>query len=123
MREESIQYFTETEEEFANLLIDIGTKKNVARLLVFFANTPEATSREIERGINIRQPEVSVAIRYLTEQGWIICSDSPTTGKGRPQKCYSLTVPMKEIIVAIEKEKKNEANDRLARVRKIRDYL
>ncbi len=68
MRTESVMYFTEKEEEFANLLIEIGTKRNVAKVLVFLANTPEATSRAIERGTDLRQPEVSIAMRYLIEQ-------------------------------------------------------
>ena len=63
MRQEKIQYFTEKEEEFVNLLIEIGMKKIVAKVLVFFAGTPEATSRDIERGADMRQPEV----RYGTE--------------------------------------------------------
>ena len=44
MRQESVIYFTEKEEEFANILINIGTKKNIAKVLVFLAKTPEATS-------------------------------------------------------------------------------
>jgi predicted transcriptional regulator len=60
MRTENVMYFTEKEEEFANLLIEIGTKRNVAKVLVFLANTPEATSRAIERGTDLRQPEVSI---------------------------------------------------------------
>ena len=48
--------------------------------------------------------------------------DSPEN-KGRPQKCYSLTKPVKEIIAAIEKAKKNEANNQLALVKKMRNYL
>ena len=48
-------YFTEKEEEYTNILIEIGTKKNVAKVLVFLANVPEATSREIERGTDIRR--------------------------------------------------------------------
>jgi predicted transcriptional regulator len=66
----NVMYFTEKEEEFANLLIEIGTKRNVAKVLVFLANIPEATSREIERGTDLRQPEVSIAMGYLMEQGW-----------------------------------------------------
>jgi len=123
MREESVQYFTETEEEFANLLIKIGTKKNVARMLVFLSNTPNATSREIERGVDMRQPEVSIAIKYLAKQGWINCEEIPSDKKGRPQKNYSLAVPVKEIISSIEEEKKNQANNRLALVRKMREYV
>jgi uncharacterized short protein YbdD (DUF466 family) len=33
-------YFTEKEEEFVKLLIEIGTKKNVAKILVFLVNIP-----------------------------------------------------------------------------------
>jgi len=123
MKEQSILVFTDKEEEFVNLLIKIGTKKTVAQTLVFLANTPEATSRELERGTDLRQPEVSIAIKYLDEQGWVQCRTIPSERKGRPQKCYSLTKPVKEIIAAIEKAKKTEANNQLALVKKMRNYL
>ncbi len=123
MKEQKILVFTEKEEEFVNLLIKIGIKKTVAQTLVFLANTPEVTSRELERGTDMRQPEVSIAIKYLDAQGWIQCRKVPSERKGRPQKCYSLTKPIKEIIAAIEKAKKNEANNQLVLVRKIREYL
>ncbi len=90
MRTENVMYFTEKEEEFANLLIEIGTKRNVAKVLVFLANTPEATSRAIERGTDLRQPEVSIAMRYLIEQNWITSRESKAESKGRPVKIYEL---------------------------------
>ena len=71
MRQESVQYFTDQEEEFVNLLIKIGTKRNVAMVLVFLASTKEVTSRAIERGTDLRQPEVSMAMKYMMELGWI----------------------------------------------------
>jgi predicted transcriptional regulator len=123
MRTENVQYFTEKEEEFANLLIEIGTKKNVAKVLVFLTNVPEATSRAIERGTDLRQPEVSLAIKYMTEQGWITIQGIPSERKGRPNKKYTLVVPVNKIIATIEKAKKAEANNQLALVRKIRDYI
>jgi predicted transcriptional regulator len=124
MRQESIQYFTEKEEAFVNLLIEIGTKKNVAKVLVFLANTPEATSRAIERGTDMRQPEVSIAMKYLIDQGWIkSCESRPSENKGRPMKVYELAKSITEIMGCIEKEKKIEANNQLALVKKIRDYL
>jgi len=123
MKEQSILVFTDKEEEFVNLLIKIGTKKTVAQTLVFLANTPEATSRELERGTDLRQPEVSIVIKYMDEQGWVQCRTIPSERKGRPQKCYSLTKPVKEIIAAIEKAKKTEANNQLALVKKMRNYL
>jgi predicted transcriptional regulator len=123
MRQETIEYFTEKQEKFVNLLIEIGTKKNVAKILVFLANTPEATSRAIERGTDMRQPEVSIAMKYLMNQGWIKSFDSPSENKGRPNKVYELAKTITKIMECIEKEKKIEANNQLALVEKIRNYL
>jgi predicted transcriptional regulator len=122
MRQENVTYFTKKEEEFANLLIEIGIRKNIARVLVFFAKTPEATSHVLEKSTDMRQSEVSLTLRYLMDQGWIKYRESPSE-KGRPHKSYSLAVPIKEIIAAIEKSKKNEANNQLDLLRKIRDYF
>lgn len=47
MRTQSVTYFTEREEEFVNLLLEIGMRGTVAKVLVFLANTDEATSRDI----------------------------------------------------------------------------
>ncbi len=122
MKQETIQYFTENEEEFANLLIEIGMKKNVANVLVFLADTPEATSREIEYGTDMRQSEVSIAMKYLMDQGWIKSRESPSN-KGRPQKVYELAKPITAIIECIENEMKNEVNKQLALIRKLWDYI
>ena len=123
MRTENVQYFTEKEEAFVNLLIDTGTKKNVAKLLVFLANTPEATSRSIERGTDLRQPEICIAVKYLTDQGWIKEHEKSSENKGRPQKVYQLAMPMTKIIGCIEEVKKKEAKNQLALVGKLREYI
>ena len=123
MRQQNVMYFTEKEEEFVNLLIKINTPKNVAKMLVFLANTSEATSRDIERGTDLRQPEVSIAIKYLAQQNWIKNREIPSEKKGRPMRKYSLAVSINQIITAIEKEKKNNLNNQIALVGKMRDYL
>ena len=122
MIEQTIQVFDEKEEEFLNLLISVGVRKTIARVIVFFASTKEATSREIERGTDLRQPEVSIAIKYLTNQGWINRGKVPSEGKGRPQKKYRLSVKITEIVSSIESQKKSEAKNQLALVRKMREY-
>jgi predicted transcriptional regulator len=123
MRTESIEYFTEKEEKFATLLVEIGTKKNVAKVLVFLASIPEATSRAIERGTDTRQPEVSIAIRYLREQGWIVSRASQDGSKGRPLKIYKLAKPITDIMDSIESEKKKETINQLATIQKLRAYI
>jgi len=123
MRQENVIYFTEKEEEFANLLIKIGTRKNIARVLVFLEKTPEATSRTIERGTDLRQPEISMAMKYLMAHGWIRSRESSGERKGRPRKIYDLAKPIQEIMDCIENEKKIEAGNQLALVQKLREHL
>lgn len=123
MRKEVVQYLSEKDEEFASLLIDIGMKTNVAKVLVFLVNAKESTSRDIERGIDLRQPEVSLAMKYMAGQGWITSNEIPSAKKGRPNKKYSLALPVKDIVAVIEKNAKNEANQQLALVKKMRDYV
>ena len=123
MRVETIQYFSAKEEEFVNLLIDIGTKKNAAKLLVFLSSVPEASSRLIEHGTDMRQPEVCVAMKYLKEQGWIRVKGESSENKGRPMKIYELALPMAQIMNSLEEGKKNEARDQLALIRKLRDHI
>jgi len=123
MKTRNVQYFTEKEEEFVNLLIDIGTKQSIAKVLVFLSNTTEATSRDIERGTDLRQPEVSIAMRYLAEQDWIKSRESKAESKGRPVKIYVLSKSINDIMNSIEKEKKEEAKSQLALVQKLREYI
>ena len=115
-------YFTDKEEEFANLLIKIGTKKNIAKVLVFLAKTPEATSHTIEHGTDMRQPEVSLAMRYLIDQGWIRSRESEGESKGRPMKIYTLAKSINEIMNCIENDKKIESSIQLALVQKLREH-
>ena len=122
MRTQSVTYFTEREEEFVNLLIEIGMRRTVAKVLVFLANIEEATSRDIERGTDLRQPEVSIAMNYMYERDWLKSRESKAMSKGRPVKIYTLSKPITKIMDNIEAEKKEEAKHRLDLVKKLRDF-
>jgi predicted transcriptional regulator len=117
-----IQVFAEKEEEFSSLLVQIGLPRNIAVLLVFLANIPEATSREIERGTGLRQSEVSVALRYLAELGWVKSREIPSHMKGRHMGNFSLAIPVREIMDRIGKQKRDEVNHKLALIRKMRSF-
>jgi|GEM_PF-57594 len=123
MLQESVTYFTQKEEEFTNLLIEIGIKRNIAKVLVFLANTPEATSRAIERGTDLRQPDVSIALQYMEKKGWAMNRKSDVDGKGRPIMIYMLAKPISDIIDLIDEEKKKEANRQLQQIQKLRNYF
>ncbi len=123
MRSDKVRYFTEKDEEFAELLMGIGIKRNVSKVLVYLANTPEATSRDIERGTDLRQPEVSIAMRYLKECNWVETRESKSESKGRPVKIYALSRPITDIMDAIEKEKRKEARHLLDLIQKMRECI
>ena len=116
-------YFTEKEEDFANILVEVGTKKHIAKVLVFLANVPEATSRDIERGTDLRQPEVSLAMQYLMDQNWIVSREVKHESKGRPVKIYELAKPISYIMDSIEKELEKKANDQRKLIKKLRNFI
>ncbi len=118
-----VLYFTEKDVEFTDLLIRIGVPRTVATVLVFLANTPEASSRDIERGTDLRQPEVSLGMQYLQSRGWIASRLEKTESIGRPQNIFSLSRPIAEIIDHIQTEKENEIRRKMALTKKIRSYI
>jgi predicted transcriptional regulator len=123
MKSKNVLYFTQREEEFADLLTKIGIKRNVSKVLVYLANTPEATSRDIERGTDLRQPEVSIAMAAMMEQKWVASRENKAENKGRPVKIYKLALPITEIMDNIERNKRAEANNQLKMIKQLRDYI
>ena len=100
--------FDSKEREIVNLLRDLGTAKNVAMAVVFLSKTREATSRAIERGIYLKQSEVSVAINSMRGRGWVTAKSIKKGGKGRPTQMYRLNYSLKRIIKDIEADKSAE---------------
>jgi predicted transcriptional regulator len=62
-------------------------------------------------------------MKYLMDQGWIKSRENPSENKRRPTKVYELAKPITGIMDFIETQKKNEANNQLAIIKKLRDYL
>ncbi|MDD1693368.1 MAG: ArsR family transcriptional regulator [Methanoregula sp.] len=122
MIEKTIQVFTEKEDEFVDLLIRIGTQKTIAKTLVYLAKMKEASTRNIELGADLRQPEVSVAMKYLAGKGWVKSRQVPPEKKGRPIKIWNLNVPVGKILDTISREKQDELKTRLEMIRKVRSF-
>ena len=99
----------------------INVPRNVARLITYLANTNEATSREIEMGTNLRQPEVSMGMRELRQNNWIDERDVKAEGKGRPMKVYKLGISIQEIIQHYEAEKNSEAAKTMQAIQRLKE--
>jgi predicted transcriptional regulator len=107
--------------EFIDALRSLKVPRNVAVLITYLANTDEATSREIEVGTILRQPEVSIAMRTLRNNNWVEERDIKTEGKGRPMKVYKLSVPIEKIIKHYEEERKRESAQAMLSIQRLKE--
>ena len=82
--------------------------KNLAKTLIYVSNVDECQSSEIEKGVNLLQPQVSVAIQELRNRGWIKKYDKKKKAKGRPIHRYSLNKSISDIVDSFQKEKIEE---------------
>ena len=93
------------EYEMIELFRRINVSRPIALTLTCLAKGREISSQSIEMVSGLRQPEVSIAMRYLRENNWVdIREEKKSKGKGRPIKLYRLTVPMDYIVSRIEEE-------------------
>ncbi|MCX6698624.1 MAG: ArsR family transcriptional regulator [Methanomicrobiales archaeon] len=123
MTSRNVLYFTEQEEEFAALLHRFGIGKNISKVLVYLANTRETTSRDIERGTDLRQPEVSMAMTAMIELKWIESREERHQKEGRPVKIYKLALPISEIVDELERGKTAEADKQLEMIKQLREFI
>lgn len=89
---------------FVSDLRNLGIQRNVALTIVYLSNVKEASSREIEIGTGLRQPEISLAICFMADHQWIENRMVKVNKKGRPLKVYSLCVAMDTIYEYYESE-------------------
>ncbi len=113
----------EIDRESVELLVNIGVKRNIAKILVFLTRSQKATSREIEKMTDLRQPEVSIAIGQMLKHKWVISKENKTENKGRPVKVYEPAVPVKALLDKFEKEKRSEIDKVLFDIQKLRQNL
>jgi len=97
-----------TDEKLVELLSEAGLNKNIAKVIVYLSKAGEAVSREIEREANLRQPEVSLAMKELKNLGWIKEREIKKKGKGRPLKSYKLSLDIRDIVKDLVEKKRGE---------------
>ena len=108
MEGKNIRKLTTQDEKIVDIFSDLGMPKNFAKTLMYITQVDECRSSEIEHGANLRQPEVSVAMKDLSKRGWIEKRDQKKEGKGRPIYIYKLALPLNRIIQTVEDEKLKE---------------
>jgi predicted transcriptional regulator len=125
MKKLDFNQLDEKDEEIADALISLGLGRPVARTLAYLQQVNEVTSSDLEMGTNLRQPEVSIAMRHLKEHDWISEREEKKPGKGRPHKIYSLKVRFNDIIAHLENQQRKaveEAQVSFERLKKSGNY-
>jgi predicted transcriptional regulator len=123
MKESTVKILDDKDMEFVDTLRSLGVPRNVATLITFLANVDEASSREIEMGSDLRQPEVSIAMRTLRENQWIEEREIKREGKGRPMKVYVLRAGIDEIIRHFEEEKLHESAQAMESIQRLKELI
>ena len=121
IKDDAVKVLDEKDLEFIDTLRSLKVPRNVAALIIYLANVNEATSKDIEVGTNLRQPEVSIGMRTLRQNNWIEQRNIRTDGKGRPRILYRLNVPIEKIIQHYEEEKNRESAIVMGSIQRLKD--
>ncbi|PKL60794.1 MAG: hypothetical protein CVV33_00835 [Methanomicrobiales archaeon HGW-Methanomicrobiales-4] len=116
-------HFSEIDLEITGILTDVGLKSNEARVLVVLFKGFDLTSREIERLVDLRQPEVSIAINLLIARKWAHISSLISEKKGRPVKVYSLSLSIDAILDQIEEQVEGDYRGQLETIERVRSMV
>jgi predicted transcriptional regulator len=112
----------EVEYEMVELLRRLNINRPVALTLACLSKGEEISSQCIEMVSGLRQPEVSIAMRYLRENDWIdMREEKKNQGKGRPVKLYKLTVQMETIVNSIEEDIMAESKTVLQNIERLKN--
>ncbi len=112
----------EVEYEMVELLRSLNINRPVALTLACLSKGEEISSQCIEMVSGLRQPEVSIAMRYLRENDWVdMREEKKNQGKGRPVKLYKLTVRMETIVDTIEENVMAESKAVLQNIERLKN--
>ena len=120
MKDSEIKVLDENDHIFIETLRNLGMARNAATMMAYLMNVDEASSQEIEISTGLRQPEVSLAIRLMSNQSWVSVRYEKKPGKGRPTKIYSLMAPVDEIISYYEDKIYKESQATILTIKKLK---
>lgn len=121
IKQTSLKVLDEKDLEFIEALRNLKVPRNVAALITYLADANEATSRQVEMGTNLRQPEVSIAMRTLRQNKWVEERDIKAEGKSRPMKVYKLSISLDSIINHFEEERKQESAHAMMSIQRLKE--
>jgi len=108
MKRKNMLVLDEKDEKAVEIFRELGMPKNLAKTLLYINQVDEFRSADVEQAADMRQPEVSIAIKELRRRGWVSKRDLKKEGKGRPIHIYTSTQKLSEILTDFEQKKLEE---------------
>ena len=108
MKQKNVYTLDKEDDKVIQLFVKLGMPKNLMKTLICISQFNECKGADVERGTDLRQPEVSIAMQELQRRGWVKKRDLKKKGKGRPVHIYTITTDLTEIITTFEQEKLKE---------------
>jgi predicted transcriptional regulator len=92
-------------QEIIKAFITLGLTEKESKVLALIIDIKIVPTREFERHLDMRQPEVSTALKSLQSRGWIRNGDKiKYSGMARSGNTYELCYSQSEIIADLKKE-------------------
>jgi len=108
MKQKNVISIDKEDNKAIQLFVNLGMPKNLAKTVLYTYQVDECRSADVERGADLRQPEVSVAMQELRRRRWVKKRVLKKKGKGRPVHIYKPTTNLSEILKTFEQEKLKE---------------
>ena len=120
MMASKVKILDDKDREFAETLQKLGVERNVSAMITYLMNVDKASSKEIEIGTDLRQPEVSICAKTMRLNGWLEEGNFKRDGKGRPSKVYKLRVSIEELIEHLEEDRIQKSAHLMQSIQRLR---
>ena len=108
MKQKNVYALDRDDDKAVQLFVKLGMSRNLAKTLLYISQVDECKCADVEQGVDMRQPEVSIAMQELRERRWVKKRYLKKKGKGRPVHIYTPTKNLSEILKVFEQEKLKE---------------
>ena len=102
-----------------NELEILGINYSISKVILCLFHHPNSSSIELQEGCDLRQPEISQAVKNLENLNILKKTKVKNMGRGRPSYRYSLSKSLPECVaalLAIEEEKIDKQLQQIAKI-------
>ena len=112
----------ESHSNTCDVLNKVGITAHEAAIVAYIGLSGPSTSKEISKTTGIRQPDVSLSFKMLLQEEIIQKCGKKQSSRGRPSDLYTLSLPLKEMILHLAEREQIRIDLVLERLNEAIDY-